>query len=83
MLRERRTRGLSSLEAIELGILRLPNRVGELRKLGWTISSKREPTDCLWYFLVREPAAQPLSSYAERERAEHDAAVPLFAGMSR
>lgn len=78
LLRERRTRGLSSREAIELGILRLPNRICELRARGWQISSKREATDCLRYFLVSEPAIPTPSNYAQRTRDLRDRALPLF-----
>lgn len=81
LLRERRTAGISSLEAIELGILRLPNRIGELRKAGWVISSKREATDCLRYFLVSEPAGPAPSNYAVRTREIEREAMPLFAGV--
>ncbi|MGH9561985.1 MAG: helix-turn-helix domain-containing protein [Terracidiphilus sp.] len=80
LLRERRTRGLSSIEAIEFGILRLPNRIGELRKSGWTISSKREPTDCLRYFVVSEPAGSAPPDYEQRTRQIDREALPLFAG---
>ena len=79
-LREHRTRGLPSIEAIELGILRLPNRVSELRKLGWVISSKREPTECLRYFLLSEPATPISSSYAQRSREIEREVMPLFSG---
>lgn len=81
LLRERRTRGLSSREAIELGILRLPNRICELRARGWQISSKREATDCLRYFLASEPITPAPSSYAERTREIECEALPLFAGI--
>lgn len=79
LLRERGTQGLSSLEAIRLNILRLPNRIGELRALGWKISSKREPSECLRYFLVSEPATQAPSNYTERTRQIEREAMPLFA----
>lgn len=80
LLRERRTRGLSSREAVDLGILRLPNRICELRARGWIISSKREAvTDCLRYFLVSEPIP-PVSNYAERTHKIEREAAPLFAG---
>lgn len=81
LLRERRTRGLSSREAIELGILRLPNRICELRARGWQISSKREATDCLRYFLVSEAATPAPSNYADRTRQIEAEALPLFAGV--
>lgn len=79
LLRERRTRGLSSLEAISLGILRLPNRISELRARGWQISSKREATDCLRYFLVSEAATPAPSNYAQRTRQIEAKEMPLFA----
>lgn len=77
LLRERRISGLSSLEAIQLGILRLPNRISELRARGWQIASKREANECLRYFLVSEPTS---SSYEQRTRELRDQAMPLFAG---
>jgi len=79
LLRERRTRGLSSIEAIELGILRLPNRIGEWRQRGWIIRSTREATDCFRYFLVSEPATAAPSSYAQRTREIERETLPLFA----
>jgi hypothetical protein len=82
LLKERRTRGLSSTEAIGLGILRLPNRICELRRLGWRISSKREATDCLRYFLVSDGTAAVPSSYVERTRQIEREGAPLFGGAS-
>jgi len=79
LLRERRAHGVSSREAIDLGILRLPNRICELRKRGWVISSKREATDCLRYFLVSEPS---ISNYAGRTRAIEREAMPLFSSQA-
>jgi len=77
---ERATRSRRRIPAIELGILRLPNRVSELRKLGWVISSKREPTECLRYFLLSEPATPISSSYAQRSREIEREVMPLFSG---
>jgi len=82
-LRERRTLGFSTTEAIDLGILRLANRICELRKSGWASSSKREPTECLRYFLVSEPTAAAPSSYAQRTSELQAKVLPLFAGASR
>lgn len=83
LLRERRTRGLSSREAIELGILRLPNRVSELRKINFVIEGRAEAGGVMRYWLRSEPEnPKPLAaSYGERTRQIEAEALPLFAGL--
>lgn len=55
LLRLRRIEGLDSVEAIRRNILRLPNRISELRKRGWVIRQVREANRVMRYFLVSEP----------------------------
>jgi len=82
LLRERRRIGLSSVEAVAFQILRLPNRISEIRKRGWIIQSKRERCGCLRYWLVAEPESpKPLPVYEERTRAIEAEVAPLFVGV--
>lgn len=79
LLRKRGSQGLSSLEALRYAIMRLPNRIGELRAQGFQIASRSEPNGCRRYFLRSEPRdPKPLPSYAERSRQLEAAALPLF-----
>jgi len=82
LLRKRGTQGLSSLEALRYSIMRLPNRIGELRAQGFQIASRSEPNGCRRYFLRSEPChSKPLRTYAERSREIEAAALPLFSGV--
>lgn len=84
LLRERGSAGLSSLEALRFAIMRLPNRVCELRAQGFQIASRSEPNGCRRYFLRSEPRdPKPLPTYAERSRQLEAAALPLFEGVGR
>ena len=73
---------MSSVEAVAFQILRLPNRISEIRRRGWVIRSKRERCGCLRYWLVAElESPKPLPTYAERSRELEATAVPLFSGV--
>ena len=74
LFRERRTEGLSSLEAIRLQILRLPNRVSELRKRDFVFRSLRERNGCLRYWLVSEPL--PADTHSAPKSSQASASPP-------
>ena len=80
LLRKRGTEGLSSLEALNFAIMRLPNRVSEARKMGYVIDGRPEAGGVMRYFLRSEPKnPRPLLSYAARTRELEAKAAPLFA----
>jgi len=66
LLRER-SAGLSSVEAIEFSILRLPNRVSELRAQGFQIAGRAAPSGVMTYRLLAEPAS-PLPPRSHRRK---------------
>ncbi|HVB85103.1 MAG TPA: helix-turn-helix domain-containing protein [Candidatus Dormibacteraeota bacterium] len=82
LLRKRGTEGFSSLEALNFAIMRLPNRVCELRKTGSVIDGRPEAGGVMRYFLRSEPKnPRPLLSYAERTWELEAKAAPLFAPL--
>lgn len=63
-------------------------RILELRRLGFDIENRTEIVDGVRHswFRLRAKSASPRiceSDYMRRRREEHDAALPLFAGVRR
>lgn len=81
LLRERGSQGLASIQAIQFGILRLPNRISELRKQGFEITGRAAPSGVMTYRLVSEPSSVlPLRSYSRKPRQSE---LSLFARTPR
>jgi hypothetical protein len=68
LLRERLA-GFSSVQAIEFGILRLPNKISEPRRQGFQIAGRPAASGVMTYFLLAEPkSVLPLRSYSRKSR---------------